>query len=103
MGCLDSATRAAIAAEIVLINTQIAAANTALTASLTNSEIESYKFGSGAGEGMQSADRRSPKEINEVIDELESRRNRLQRKLDGTLNVTMAFRRRSGCNGSRYR
>lgn len=100
MGCLTSSQVAAIKAEIAKLDEYIAAAETAYTASLTNSEIEDYRFDSG--DGSQKAKRRSPKEIREEIEALQASRNRLQRKLDGTSNVNMNTRRRRYLHGGRY-
>lgn len=100
MGCLTSAQRAAIQAQIDKIDLQIAAAETALLSSIENSEIETYRF--DGGDSSQRVDRRDPNTINKLIDDLTSRRNRLVRKLAGTLNVIMNFRRRRYGNGGRY-
>jgi hypothetical protein len=99
MGCLRPEQRAAIEAQIVKIDALIAAGEDALLEAITNSEIETYRFDSG--DGSQRTDRRDPRQINDLIDDLTARRNRLQRKLDGTMNVTMTFRRRDYCNGYR--
>lgn len=101
MGCLSSAERAAIQAQIDKIDELIVAGEEALLSALENSEIERYRFDSG--DGSQRADRRDPRQINELIDNLNARRNRLVRKLNGTLNVTMVFRRRNRYNGYEYR
>lgn len=97
MGCLSSTRVAEIKAEIVIIDAQIDAANTALLDSITNSKIQEYRFDSG--DGSQRTMYRSPKEINSLINELQSSRNRLQRKINGTSNVNMNLRRKRGGYG----
>ena len=96
MTCLSSAQRTAITAKIEKLNTLIDAAEVALLASITNSEIEEFRFDSG--DGSQQSIRRDPNQIEKLIQNLTSRRDRLIRELAGTLNVVMKFRRnRSGC------
>ena len=96
MTCLTSTQKAVIEAEIVKLNTLIDAAETALLASITNSEVEEYRFDSG--DGSQKAIRRDPNQIEKLIQNLTSRRDRLIREIAGTLNVVMKFRRnRGGC------
>lgn len=92
MGCLTSTQVAAIQAEIITLDTQIAAFETAYLVAAGNSEIKEYRFNSG--EGNQMAERRSPKQIREEIEALKATRSRLQRKLNGTDNVNMNLRRR---------
>lgn len=92
MSCLSSAARAAIRAEIIELDAMIAIVKAAYISSLTNSEVEEYRFDSG--DGSQRATRRSPKEIKAEWDDLASSRNRLLRKLNGTSNVNMNLRRR---------
>ena len=101
MGCLSPSQVAAIKAEITILDEQIAAAQTAYLSSLGNAEIETYRFDSG--DGSQRADRRSPKQIREEIEALQSSRARLQRELNGTSNVNMNLRRRGGNYGRYYR
>jgi hypothetical protein len=101
MGCLSSAQVTRIKAAIAKLDELIAAAEASLLTAIENSEIETYRFDSG--DGSQRADRRNPQEINDLIDDLAARRDRLQRKLDGTSNVTLNWRRRSyGYGGRRY-
>lgn len=99
MSCLTSIQIAEIKAEIVILDTQIAAAETAYLVSLTNSEVEEYRFDPGAG--SQRVSRRSPEEIGRELDKLKAQRNRLRRKLNGTSNVNMNLRRKSH-RGGRY-
>ncbi len=101
MGCLSPTQVAAIKAEIVIIDAQIDAANTALLESIQSSKTQEYRFDSG--DGSQRVMNRSPKEINSLINELQSSRNRLQRKLNGTSNVNMNLRRSRGYYGRRVR
>jgi hypothetical protein len=100
MGCLPPSQVAAIKAAIAKLDALIDAAYTAYTAALTNSEIETYRFDSG--EGSQRADRRAPAEIREEIENLEAARNRLARKLAGTSNTTINWRRRNYRGYGRY-
>ena len=95
MGCLSAEKRATIEAQIVKIDALIAAGEDALLSAIGNSEIAAYRMDSG--DGSQRADRRDPNQINKLIDDLQSRRDRLQRRLDGTANVTLTFRRRNYC------
>jgi hypothetical protein len=101
MGCLSSSQVTRIKAAIARLDVLIAAAEDSLLTAVTNAEIETYRFDSG--EGSQRADRRNPQEINDLIDDLVGRRNRLQRKLDGTSNTTINWRRRSYGYGRRGR
>ena len=102
MSCLTSSQRTAITAEIADIDEMITAIKAAYLSSLGNSEVEEYRFGSGAGEGLQQAKRRSPKQLKEQWDDLKSERARLQRALNGTSNTNMNLRRRDGYAGYRY-
>ena len=96
MTCLTSTQKAVIEAKIEKLNTLIDAAEVALLASVTNSEVEEYRFDSG--DGSQKAIRRDPNQIEKLIQSLTSRRDRLIGELAGTLNVVMKFRRnRGGC------
>lgn len=96
MPCLTAAERTAIEAEITEIDEMIVLVKVAYKSSLTNSEIQAYRFDSG--DSSQRSDRRKPAEIKKEWDDLKAERNRLQRRLAGTLNVVMKFRRRRGCN-----
>lgn len=95
MTCLSAARRAVIEAKIEELNALIDAADTALLSSITNSEVEEYRFDSG--DSSQKAIRRDPNQIEKLIQNLTSRRDRLIRELTGTLNVVMNFRRRRSC------
>jgi hypothetical protein len=99
MGCLSSSQVTAIKAAIAKLDELITAAEASLLTAIENAEISHYRFDSG--EGSQRADRRSPNEINDLIDDLVARRSRLQRKLDGTSNVTLNWRRRGYGYGRR--
>ena len=102
MACLSAAKVAAIQTEIADLDALIALARTAYASSLTNSEIETYRFDSG--DGSQRADRRSPATIRKEIEALQSQRGRLYRILNGTSNVNMNLRRRRGFyHGRSYR
>jgi hypothetical protein len=94
MGCLSPTRVTEIKAEIVKLDELIAVAEAAYLSALTNSEIVEYRFDSG--EGSQRTERRSPKQIREEIEALQSTKGRLERKLNGTSNVNMNLRRRRG-------
>jgi hypothetical protein len=93
MGCLSSSEITAIKGKIADLDALIEAAEAAYLKSLTNSEIEEYRFDSG--DGSQKTVRRSPKEIREEIEALLSRRGRLVRQLNGTSNINLTLRRKS--------
>lgn len=101
MGCLSSAEVTRIKAEIAKLDLQIEAIEAAYLAALPNAEVEEYAFNSG--DGRQSAIRRKPKELRLEIEALQASRMRLQRRLDGTLNVNMNLRRRRGGRYASYR
>lgn len=100
MTCLSAAQRTVIEAKIETLNTLIDAAETSLLASITNAEVEEYRFDSG--DGSQKAIRRDPNQIEKLIQNLTSRRDRLIRELAGTLNVVMSFQRNRGGCARRY-
>ncbi len=100
MSCLSSAQITAIKAEIAEIDTLLVAINTAYLSSLGNAEVEEYRFNSG--DGNQSAIRRSPKELRVEMENLKSRKSRLERELSGTSNVNMNLRRRRGGRGHAF-
>lgn len=80
-----------IQAQITEKETQLTAANAALTRALEDAEVQSYAFDSG--EGKQSATRRSPSELRTLIQGLESDLNRLYNRLSGGGIVRMNLRR----------
>lgn len=92
MSYLSPNLEASLRAEIKIKEEQLAAANTALTAALSNSEVAGYKFNSG--EGDQYVSRRKPQEIQESITILESAIARLYNRLYGRGVVNMNLRRR---------
>jgi len=101
MACISSAERTRLLEQLEILNTQIENANTALTAALVNSEVEEYR--TNTGEGSQMTKRRSPKELNELIDQLESRQSQIYRKLYGKSLQNMNMRRKSYNRGLYYR
>jgi hypothetical protein len=94
MGCLTTAKRAEIQAQIDKLDILIAAYDATLLAAATGGEIEEYRFDSG--DGSQKAIRRDPNSLNKLLETLQSRRNRLQGELDGTGIVSMKLRRKAG-------
>jgi len=94
MSCLTSSQRTAIIAEIADLDIYITAVKVAYLSSLTNAEIQEYRFDSG--DGSQKTIRRKPSELKQEWDDLRSERARLARKLNGTSNVNMNLRRNRG-------
>ena len=94
MSCLTPDEITKIKAEIVDLDAQIKALKTAYLGSIGNSEVESYRFDSGPG--SQRVDRRSPKEIRVELENRQIARARLQRTLDGTLNLSISLQRHRG-------
>lgn len=94
MSCLTASQRTALKAEIADLDLFIAAVKTAYMSSLTNAEIEEYRFDSG--DGSQRTIRRKPAELKKEWDDLSSTRTRLARKLLGTSNINMNTRRQKG-------
>lgn len=92
MSYLDPARRARLDAQIQVKESQLAAANDAYTAALSNSEIQTFTFNSG--EGSQSSTRRNPDHILKQIRTLESDLNRLYNQRDGRGVFNMNLRRR---------
>jgi hypothetical protein len=92
MSYLSSAIRTRIEQQIATKTAQLDAANTAYTAALANSEIQTFTL--DTGEGKQSSTRRNPKQLLEVIRLLESDLDRLYRRLNGGGIVNMNLRRR---------
>jgi len=102
MSCLTPSQQTAIIAEIADLDIYIAAVKAAYLSSLTNGEIQEYRFDSG--DGSQKTIRRKPSELKQEWDDLKSERARLLRRLNGTLNVNMNLRRNNtGSNNGRYR
>ena len=94
MGCLPASKRTAIQAQIDKLDILIGKYEAALFAAADGSPIEEYRFDSG--DGSQRTQFRDPNKINDLIDDLTARRNRLQAKLDGTGIVSINLRRTRG-------
>lgn len=95
MALTKSARRTQLLADLARVDAQLTKLYAAYDEALENVEVESYRFDSG--EGQQQAKRRKPGEIQDLIDELEAKRDRIQRKLcQGGGLVNMNLRRKSG-------
>ena len=94
MGCLTSTKRAILQARIDKLDEQIDALETALDGAIVTMGVEDFRFDSG--DGSQRQTNRNPKEINDLLDDLNARRDRYQRILDGTGVVSIGLRRQSG-------
>ena len=94
MACLSAARIAEIQAQIDRLNTQISAMNDAIDAGIPESGIVEYRFQSG--DGSQRVERRRIGDLLDDIVKMEARRDRLQRKLDGTGIVALTTRRNRG-------
>lgn len=92
MACLPSYLVSKYTADLERVQAQIKKANESLEAALENSEVEEYSFNSG--EGTQRTKRRSIKELQSVLNDLESREAWLLRKLNGTSLVNLNLRRK---------
>jgi len=91
---INSSERKYIIDQIATIDSQITALNAAYTASLTNSEVESYTL--DTGQGRQSVRRRDPDKIFSQIRNLEIRRTNLIQKLNGSGVVNLRLNNRDG-------
>lgn len=92
MTYIDPAIRAQLQAQYDTLQQQLAAANTAYTASLGNAEVQSYSL--DTGEGKQSATRRKPAEIRIEITAIQREMAQLRQRLLGRGIVSMNLRRR---------
>lgn len=93
MSCLSSTVRAEKQAQLVKLETQLAAAEAAYlgTMSAGGTGLESYRFDSA--EGSQSAKLLDPSKLQDQISFLESRINRIKSELRGTGIHTNNLRR----------
>jgi hypothetical protein len=88
-------SRATLIAEKTKVEAQLVKLYAAYDEALDNVEVESYKFDSS--EGSQQTKRRDPLKIQELIDKLEAKLGRIERKLcPGGGLVSMNMRRKSG-------
>lgn len=94
MACLSAARIAEIQAQIDRLNTQISAMNDVIDEEIPTAGVIEYRFQSA--DGSQRVERRSIKELDDIIASKEARRDRLQRKLSGTGIVAMTTRRNRG-------
>lgn len=93
MGCLTSAQRTKIQAEITKKEAQLDLLNDSYLSAIQNSEVEEYSFSSG--EGQQRTKRRRLKELRDEIEWLESAISLLYRKLYGKSLVNLNLRRKN--------
>lgn len=91
MACLTAAQRTNLEARKTILETQLAAANTAYTESIAASSVKSYRF--DPGDATQQATRRDQKELLDTIDSLQARLDAINNRLKGTGLVTMRLRR----------
>jgi hypothetical protein len=88
---LSLAQAAKIQAQLVVLETQLDAANAAYTAALGSGDVESYTFDSN--EGKQSTTLRSPSVIFTQIQNIQSQITRLENRLYGRGLVNLNLRR----------
>ena len=91
MACLTSAQRTALLAQKTKLEDQLALANTAYDEAIVAGPIESYRFDPGGA--TQQAKRRSPEEIQKMIDSIQARLDRVNSRLAGTGLMNMSLRR----------
>lgn len=92
MACLSSTQRAYYLADLERINSQLEKAYASYDRALEAMDVEEYRFNSG--EGSQQTKQYDIKKINALIDDLESKRDRIIRKLEGRGLVNMNLRRK---------
>ena len=82
MACLSTEKRTYYTERLAKLNAQLTLLDTTMDSAIENGEVEKYRFQDGAGN--QSAERRSPKELNELRQSLESQIARIEKILNGT-------------------
>jgi hypothetical protein len=92
MACLSPTQRAYLQADLVRINSQLEKAYESFDRALEAMDVEEYRFNSG--EGSQQTKQYDIKKINVLIESLESRRDKIVRKLEGRGLVNMNLRRK---------
>lgn len=97
--CLPAYVRTKYLADLARVQEQIAELETSMLEAMKNGEVEQYRFDSG--EGSQSAQRRSLKELETVLSRLENKELRILRKLNGRSIVNIGLRRK-GYGGGYY-
>lgn len=90
MACINPRTRARLIANLAKKESQLAKAEIAYEALLT--EIKEYRFDSG--EGSQRTEYRSTAELETAIDRLEKQIEDIHRRLSGTGVVNINLRRK---------
>jgi len=92
MACLPTWLKEKYTADLARVRAQITAIEVEIESAYSNAEIDEYSFNSN--EGSQKTKRRSIKELNSVLENLESKEMRILRKLNGTSLVNMTTRRK---------
>lgn len=92
MACMSSTQRARLTADLERIEAQLVIAYASFNNALAAMDVEEYRFNSG--EGSQMAKQADIKKLNSVIESLESRRDRIIRKLEGRGIVNLNMRRK---------
>jgi hypothetical protein len=92
MACLSAARRTQLLARLEKVQEQLEKLYTAYDSAIEHSEVQKYNFNST--EGQQSTERRNPKDILKMIDMLEAKEDRIQRKLLGRGLANLNLRRK---------
>lgn len=92
MACLTSSKRAAYQADLDKVNELIAKALTSYERALENQDVEEYRFNSG--EGSQMTKQADIKKLWANLESLYSRRDWLERRLNGKGVVNLNMRRK---------
>lgn len=94
MGCISASERARLEEKLTRLESMIEKFEDALS---NFDHVAGYTFDSG--EGRQSTTYYSIADIERTLRRIESRANRIRRKLNGTTNPAMNLRRKRGCYG----
>lgn len=91
MSCLTSTKRARILAQITKLESQLEITNDALDSALST-DVKEYRI--DTGEGSQRVEYKSPSELRQNIDWIESRLDYLYRRLNGSGLSNLNLRRK---------